>query len=263
MDGKLGLAELATGPRVADGGCAMVKPRRERGVALLITLLTMALMTLLIVDFTTTVALGYRAAANQADELRAYYLARSGVEVGIAILGQAALAQINQRNAYDGLDQAWAQPIPPIPVEGGTVSLSIVDEARKLDINELYNPQSNAANENFEPIVARLLSNIGVSTDLIPVMIDWLDPDSIESPGGAEADYYLRLTPPYEPRNGAMPTIADLRMLKGVDDLTFMILSRFLTTMPEARINANTAPPEVLAALTPETENNPDLVKEI
>jgi general secretion pathway protein K len=88
----------------------MVKRRRkpERGVALLITLLTMALMTLLIVDFTTTVALGYRAAANQADELRAYYLARSGVEVGIAILGQAALAQIGQQNAYDGLDQAWA-----------------------------------------------------------------------------------------------------------------------------------------------------------
>jgi general secretion pathway protein K len=243
----------------------MVKRRlkAERGVALLITLLTMALMTLLIVDFTTTVALGYRAAANQADELRAYYLARSGVEVGIAILDQAALAQIGQQKAYDGLDQAWAQPIPPIPVEGGRVSLSIVDEARKLDINELYSPQSNGVNTNFEPIVARLLSNIGVSTDLIPIMIDWLDPDSIESPGGAEEDYYLRLTPPYEPRNGAMPTIADLRMLKGVDDPTFMILSRFLTTMPEARINANTAPPEVLAALTPETENNPDLVKEI
>src|SRR5260370_16297752 len=111
MDGKLGLAELATGPRVADGGfdrscgvrakwgssclvdngertdgiCAMVKPRRERGVALLITLLTMALMTLLIVDFTTTVALGYRAAANQADALPAYYLAPSASEVRIPI----------------------------------------------------------------------------------------------------------------------------------------------------------------------------------
>src|SRR5690348_7611591 len=212
MERKLGFGELATGSRAAAGGfdrsrggctkwsssclvddgeradgvCAMVNRRlkSKRGVALLITLLTMALMTLLIVDFTTTVALGYRAAANQADELRAYYLARSGVEVGIAILGQAALAQIGQQNAYDGLDQAWAQPIPPIPVEGGRVSLSIVDEARKIDINQLYSPQSNGVNANFEPIVARLLSNIGVSTDLIPVMIDWLDPDSIESPGG-------------------------------------------------------------------------------
>src|SRR6266436_7380066 len=289
MDGKLGLAEPATGPRAADGGfdrsrgvrakwgssglvdngeradgvCAMVKPRRERGVALLITLLTMALMTLLIVDFTTTVALGYRAAANQADELRAYYLARSGVEVGIAILGQAALAQINQRNAYDGLDQAWAQPIAPIPVEGGTVSLSIVDEARKLDINELYSPQSNAANENFEPIVARLLSNIGVSTDLIPVMIDWLDPDSIESPGGAEADYYLRLTPPYEPRNGPMPTIGDLRMIRGVDDATFAVLQQFLTAAPEPRVNINTASPEVIAALVPQLSNDTSMVKQI
>jgi type II secretory pathway component PulK len=33
--------------------------------------------------------------------------------------------------------------------------------------------------------------------------------------------------------------------------------------MPERRVNVNTAPPEVLAALSPELENSPELVKEI
>jgi type II secretory pathway component PulK len=60
-----------------------------------------------------------------------------------------------------------------------------------------------------------------------------------------------------------MPTFGDVRMLKGIDDATFMQLSRYLTTMPEPRVNVNTAPPEVLAALVPELANNPDLVKEI
>jgi len=237
--------------------------RRERGIALLATLLAIALMTILVVDFATTSALGYRAAANQADELRALYLARSGIQVGVAVLERDSIFDALQKTPYDSLNDVWAIQVPPIPVEGGTVSVSIVDEARKLNINQLYNLRARQIDPNFAQVVARLFESIGVTTDLIPIIADWLDPDSVDSPGGAEADYYLRLLPPYEPRNGPMPTVGDLRALKGVDDATFIRLATFLTTTPETRVNVNTAAPEVLAALTPELSNNLDLVKEI
>jgi general secretion pathway protein K len=237
--------------------------RSERGIALLATMLAVALMTILVVDFTTSSALGYRSAANQADELRALYLARSGIQVGIALLERDSLSDAQQKTPYDSLNDIWAVPIPPIPVEGGTVSVSIIDEARKLNINQLYNLRSRQVDDKFAQVIARLFEGIGVSTDLIPIIVDWLDPDSVESPGGAEADYYLGLKPPYEPRNGPMPTIGDLRALKGVDDATFMQLAQYLTTAPEMLVNANTASPEVLSALTPELSNGPDLVKEI
>jgi general secretion pathway protein K len=237
--------------------------RPQRGIALLATLLAIALMTILVVDFATSSALGYRAAANQADELRALYLARSAIQVGVAVLERDSISDSQQKTPYDSLADVWALKIPPIPVEGGIVSLSIIDETRKLNINQLYNLRSRRVDDKFAQVIARLFESIGVSTDLIPVLVDWLDPDSVDSPGGAEADYYLRLTPPYEPRNGPMPTIGDLRALKGVDDATFMHLAQYLTTAPEARVNANTASPEVLAALTPELSNNPNLVKEI
>jgi general secretion pathway protein K len=241
--------------------------RYDRGIALLATMLAVSLMTLLVVEFSTSAALGYRAAANQANELRAYYLARSGIQVGLAMLVQDSAIKSVTKNPHTSLDQVWAQPIPPIPVEGGTVSISIVDEERKLNINKLFNQQRRVPDEQYAEILTRLLSNIGLSPALVPILIDWLDPDSIESDGGAEADYYLRLIPPYEPRNGPMPTIGDLRMLKGMDDLTFLRLSRYLTTIPVGTgpccVNANTAPPEVLAALTPETETDPDFVKQI
>jgi general secretion pathway protein K len=244
------------------------RPRRgERGIALLATLLAVSLMTMLVVEFTTSAALGYRAAANQADELRAYYLARSGIQVGLAVLVQDSLSKTHARYLFDSLDQVWAQPTAPIAVAGGRVSLSIVDEERKLDINSLFNQQKREPDQQFAAIFTRLLSNLGLSPALVPIVIDWLDPDSIESDGGAEADYYLHLLPPYEPRNGPMPTIGDLRMLKGMDDATFMLLSRYLTTMEAGTgsccVNINTAPPAVLAALTPELENDPDLVKQI
>jgi general secretion pathway protein K len=241
-------------------GCAR---KSERGMALLATLLAVALMTILVVDFATSASLGYRSAANQADELRALYLARSGIQVGIALLERDSIFDAQQKVPYDGLTDIWAIPIPPIPVEGGTVSISIVDEARKLNINRLYNLRARQIDDNFTQVIARLFENIGVTTELIPIIADWIDPDSVDSPGGAESDYYLQLTPPYEPRNAPLPTIGDLRALKGMDDVTFIKLATYLTTAPEKGVNANTASPEVLAALTPTLSNNSDLVKEI
>lgn len=240
------------------------RPKRgERGVALLVTLMALALMTLLVMDFTTSASLGYRSAAGQANELRAEYLARSAINVGLALLSADTRLDAAMRTPYDGLDEAWAQPYPPIGLGGGVAQVSIADEARKIDINQLVNPRTGQPNPQYVGIVARLLAIIGVSPGLLPALIDWLDPDSVESPGGAEADYYLALMPPYEPRNGPMPTIGDLRMVRGVDDATFFLLQQYLTTAPEPRVNINTAPPEVIAALVPQLSNDPSLVKQI
>jgi general secretion pathway protein K len=248
----------------------MMTRKYDRGIALLATLVSVALMTLMVADFTTSAALGYRTAANQADQLRAYYLARSGIQVGLAVLARNSVIEANDQHPHEGFDQAWAQPIPPISVDGGTIFLSIVDEARKIDINSLFNQSKMQTDGTVAEILLRLFSNINVSPDLLPVLIDWLDPDSIESEGGAEADYYLRLKPPYEPRNGPMPTIGDMRMLKGMDDATFMRLSQYLTTIAASQsgafipaVNVNTAAPEVLAALLPQLENDPELVGQL
>ena len=97
----------------------MIKRKYDRGIALLATMLATSLMTLLVVEFSTSAALGYRAAANQANELRAYYLARSGIAVGLAVLVQDYLNKIGAKYQYASLDQVWAQPIAAIPVDGG------------------------------------------------------------------------------------------------------------------------------------------------
>ena len=243
----------------------MVKRHRrsERGIALLATMLAIALMTLLVVDFATTVALGNRSAMNQADELRASYLARSGVGVGLALLEQDTFHDALSPIPDDALTEAWAQPIPPIKLSGGTVTVAIVDEARKLNINDLYDVNTHTINSTKEEVLSRLAELLGISGGFVPELEDWLAPDDFNAPGGAEADYYLQLKPPYEPRNGPIPTIGDLRALKGMDDATFMKLANCLTVSQETAININTASPELIAALRPEFADNPKLVKEI
>ena len=227
-------------------------------------MMAVTLLTVLILDFTTATSISYRSTANQANQLRAYYLARSGVQVGIAMMAadvrQSALSNTPR---VDSLQSMWALPLPPLPVDGGWASLSIVDEARKLNINQLVGPNGQV-NQPFAQTLGTLFTVLGIDpTTVIPSLIDWLDPDSVDSPGGAESDYYLRLVPPYEARNGPMPTIGDLRLIRGIDEAAFMRLKNFITTTPSVRVNINTAPPEVLMAVAPQLAQAPSALNSI
>jgi len=235
--------------------------KNEPGVALLAVLLGVALMTLIVVDFAMTSGLGYMSAANQANELRAGYLARSGVGVGLGLLAESARVNHQVQTPADTLNDPWAAPFPPMPLGGGTVSLSIVDEDRKLAINEMVT-RTGGLNQVAIAKIQRLFTVLNVDTDLIQGIIQWITPLS-GGLGGSSADFYMGLKPPYQPRYGAMPTLGDLQMVQGFNQAIFNRVSPFLTTMPVTVVNANTASPQVLAALEPELMENQQLVQDI
>jgi general secretion pathway protein K len=245
-----------------------IRPRRstnrQRGVALLATMMAVALLTILIMDFTTSTSVAYRSAANQANQVRAYYLARSAVTVGLALIAQdARKSALSNAPRVDSFQSIWALPFPSLPIGGGWASLAVVDEARKLNINQLVAPNGQV-NQPFAETLTRLLTILGIDpTVIVPSLVDWLDPDSVMTPEGAESDYYLRLIPPYEARNAPMPTIGDLRLVRGITEPIFQRLSKFLTTTPSVRVNLNTASPEVLMAVAPQLQESPSLLQSI
>jgi general secretion pathway protein K len=264
--------------------------KNERGVAILAVLLGIALMTLIVVDFALTSGLGFVSAANQANELRAGYLGRSAISIGLALLAQDARAKLQQpatqaaATPCESFSDVWAAPFPPMPLEGGTVSLSIVDEARKLPINAMVNQsgaQAGTPNQAAIAKVQRLFTILDVDPDLIQGIVDWITPSGANSTGGT-GDFYMGLVPPYQPRYGPMPTIGDLQMVAGFNEAIFNRVSPFLTVMPltgtynknaasaqgntlatAAQVNANTASPQVLAALEPELMEDQKIVQEI
>ena len=205
-------------------------------------------MTLVVVDFAMTSGLGFVSAANQANELRAYYMARSGISVGLAML---ALDERNKTQTpasstagtpAETLNDAWAIALPSMGLEGGNVSVSIVDEARKLDLNQMV--VNGVPNLRAIERVQRLFTILKVDTALIPGIVRWITPAKAIA-GGGGADYYLGLRPPYQPRFGPMPTIADLRLVRGINEAVFNRLRPFLTVTPENKVNINTASPQV------------------
>ncbi|MDX1498217.1 MAG: type II secretion system minor pseudopilin GspK, partial [Salinisphaeraceae bacterium] len=83
---------------------------------------------------------------------------------------------------------------------------------------------------------------------------DWVDTD-IEPrfPEGAEDDYYLGLTPAYRTANRPFTSVSELLLVRGVTREIYQKIAPFLSSLPpDTPININTAPPEVLASLSPE-----------
>jgi competence ComEA-like helix-hairpin-helix protein len=55
-----------------------------------------------------------------------------------------------------------------------------------------------------------------MTPEIAAAIIDWRDEDNEVTPGGAEADYYASLQPPYLPRNGPLETVRELLMVRGI-----------------------------------------------
>ncbi|HLL05513.1 MAG TPA: type II secretion system minor pseudopilin GspK [Myxococcaceae bacterium] len=65
---------------------AVRRDRRHRGVALIITVISITLLTVVATEFAYNTRVDLQLAANQRDEVRAYYMARSGVGLGRLLL---------------------------------------------------------------------------------------------------------------------------------------------------------------------------------
>ena len=61
-----------------------------------------------------------------------------------------------------------------------------------------------------------LLALPGMTFDVAEAILDWLDSDDTARDYGAEADYYARLQPPYQPTNGPIESIEQLLLVRGV-----------------------------------------------
>ena len=213
----------------------------EKGMALLLVLVLLALLSTLLADWAFSSLVELRQAETFRDGSRAYYLARGGVQVGRMLLQE-------DRNAYDSLDESWALGIPGYPVgEGATVTIAIEDLDGRLDLNRIV----DASGENPAPYrerLRRLLDQLGETEaeTLGDALLDWIDRNDASTPGGAESSYYQGLTPPYRAHNAPLDTLDELLLVKGFTPELFARLAPFVTIHNGGGLNLNTASPEVL-----------------
>src|SRR5205085_6993531 len=193
--------------------------RGERGIALLLSLLVMVLLTVIVIEFTFSTQVDYRRAAMWVNGRRAALVADGGVMLASEVLRQDSLFGIT-----DSLSDIWARELPPIDTGAGMLSVRIEDEQSKLNLNTLATGALSPAGRQFQS----LLDKLQLDPSLAYPLADWLDKNHDPGPGlGAEDDWYASATPPYLPRNGMMRSYAELALVRGFTPAVLAKIRRF------------------------------------
>src|SRR5215468_6173443 len=188
---------------------------QERGLALVLTLFVVALVTVLVLEYHFDASVEIDLAMNYANDLQAYHLALAGVRFAQALLQQAPkdtngpedtwyklglvpacfspqqLLEMATAGLGDGLPTegrdvktALAQRVADHRVEEigqggeGCIILQIADENSKLPINALMPPNGDDDQPPPEPwrsVFQRFFESFKIDLEVVDALIDWLD----------------------------------------------------------------------------------------
>jgi len=181
----------------------------KKGVALIVTLWVLLILSTMATSFAYRMRLGIRATAYQRDSFKALALAQAGVERAIAELK-------NELETDTSSEQSW-QKGHQMTLAGGKVAYNIVDEESKVCINSLLEDEKKGSN------ALEMLKKLpGVDSELGASIMDWIDePSATHREGGAESDYYLSLPGPYPCKDGPLDTVEELLLVKGMTPYIF------------------------------------------
>ena len=219
-------------------------PTSQRGVAIIMVLLIVALATVMATYMAQQQNFWQRQVESQFDRAQARRLGIAGID-----WARAVLADDVQANNTDHDGEMWTLRLPAMPVDNGEVVGVIEDRQGLYNLNNLVrNGVSSAADiAQFQ----RLLAALGLSGELAVALADWMDSDDNTQPsGGAEDQYYAALAQPRRCANRPLIELGELSAVKGFDEHSIERLRPFVSVLPLALpVNVNFAPAEVLSAM--------------
>ena len=246
---------------LSQGASARKMRHMEKGAVLVVVLWVVLAISLLALSFSASIRTEVDAARNVVEQKQSYYMARAGIEYAVyeVLATQSAFFQTQQA------EELLAGTVPEVlrgaltlRLAGGGADVEIVDESGKINVNMAP-----------EHLIFNLLLTIGVppaDADIITDSIaDWIDPDDLVRPFGAESDYYLSLENPYPAKNGFFDVPEELLLVRGVtpeiyfgrktmtdagQPIELYGLQNYVTTFSQInRVNVNSAPVPVLASI--------------
>jgi general secretion pathway protein K len=235
-------------------GFKSTRANRQRGAALITTLLIVALITITVTSMTSQQQLSMQRAGNRQVQTQLVNLIGAGEKFAMAVLRRDRVE--GERNNSDSTEDFWAQSLPPVPVDGATVEGCVIDLQGKFNLNNLVNEEGVTDAGEFEQLKL-LLSALAIDTQKAEAILDWIDPN-IDATGaaGAEDDFYTGQSPAYRAANGPMVSPTELLLVSGfrvvdeggIDD--YDTLLPHITTLPYGTaVNVNTASGAVLSSL--------------
>jgi general secretion pathway protein K len=234
-------------------------PRRQRGVALIIALILVALATILATKLSFDGFLEQRRTVAVLAAEQALHFALGAEALAADVLVQ----DLQNSKSLTTLSAPWAQPTQPLPItpdnnpDGepiGTLQGALEDMQGRFNLNSLARLGADGVTEDPRPLeqFQRLLVSVGVEAKWAGLARDWIDQDdSPGTPDGAEDSVYTSQTPPYRTGNWPMMSASELMNLPGFGADRYRKIAPYVTALPNANtsINLCTAPALVLESL--------------
>jgi general secretion pathway protein K len=185
---------------------------RQRGIAFIVVIWVMVLLTVLLAGFAVIARTEALQARHLAESTRARYMAEVGISRAVWELRNPDPLT---RWAGDGRNYDFE-------FEGAKISVGIHDESGKIDINAVDGQ-----------VLMRFLEGHGVEAQraqqISDAVMDWRDADDLTQPMGAEDVDYEREGYPYGAADNGFQTVGEFQQVMGMDYDLFRKLEPDLT----------------------------------
>ncbi len=210
----------------------------EKGMALVLTLLIMAMITAMVVEFVYGVYTTNAGLYNWREAQKLSLAAKSGISLTTKIISE------NQNRYSYTYPGSVEMPVENI-LKGfsGKVVIRVVDENGKFNLNSLIWPNGTTNETAFNSFI-RLLKNLNLDENIAYRVADWIDrdlePRRRDSEEGAKNDY--------------LDSVDELLLVKGIDSQAYEKLSPLVTVYGIEQvynnlININTASRAIIMSL--------------
>lgn len=211
-----------------------MKQSSQHGIALVIVLWVIALLTTMATSLVITTRTELSLARNRLAEaqLRAF--------------ADAAVTTVAFRLASPEEEDQWIPDGTPHEWSFGntTTEIKIFNEGSRIDLNR-------ASNTTLTGLFKAVDISVSEAEQLANCIIDWRDGDDATTfPGGAEAPEYKAAGRSYGSKNAPFTTVAELRLVLGLTPEIITLIADAITLHGNGdSILQDYAPPLVLAAL--------------
>ncbi len=185
----------------------------EKGMAVVLTLLIMAMITAMVVEFVYGVYTTNAGLYNWREAQKLSLAAKSGISLTTKIISE------NQNRYSYTYPGSIEMPVENI-LKGfsGKVVIRVVDENGKFNLNSLVWPNGTTNETAFNSFI-RLLKNLNLDENIAYRVTDWIDrdlePRRRDSEEGAKNDY--------------LDSVDELLLVKGIDSQAYDKLSPLVT----------------------------------
>jgi general secretion pathway protein K len=212
---------------------------REHGIALVIVLWIVTLLTVIASSFVYAMRTDTKVVSNEMARARANAAAEAAVHRAVFELYKPP--SLTDRWQPDGVPHEWRY-------QDATIVVSLTDESAKIDVN-------SASDQLMRNLFVSQGLNEEEAASLTDAMADWRDADTLRRARGAEEAEYAAAGRTYKPANAPFQTIEELKLVLGMTSDLYQRLEPLITTYSrQPGINSQIASRDVLRAIPGATD---------